>query len=165
MNPVIEPPPAAKLPFKQRIRHLWEKMLHLNATAEQIAGGFAIGIFTCCLPILPFDTPVAMGLAWLFGRNAIAAMTATTITLVIVPVIPFLWLGAYHIGKLILPAKHILKFNHANLAEILGMGWDVYRATLLGSMIIATPIALASYVLIKRLTIKWQSQHKPKPAA
>ena len=165
MKPAIETTQEAKLPLKQRIRHLWEKMIHLNATAEQIAGGFAIGIFTCCLPILPFDTPVAMGLAWLFGRNAIAAMTATTITLVIVPVIPFLWMAAYQIGKLIVPAHHILKFNHANLSEILGMGWDVYRATLIGSMIIATPIALASYVVIKRLVTKWQSQHKPKPPA
>ena len=148
-------------PFKrlspiQRVRQLWHKLIHLKESPQQIAGGFSIGIFTSFLPILPFDTPIAMGLAWLFRRNIMAAITATSITLVLVPVIPFIWFAAYHLGKLIIPAKHIGKFSDATLREVLRMGWNVFAATFIGSMIIAAPIALISYVVIKRVVTKWQ---------
>jgi uncharacterized protein len=148
-------------PFKrlspiQRVRILWHKLIHSKESPQQIAGGFSIGIFTCFLPILPFDTPIAMGLAWVFRRNIMAAVIATSITLVIVPVIPFIWFAAYHLGKLIIPAQHIGKFSEATLGELLRMGWDVFAATFIGSMIIAAPIALISYVVIKRMVTNWQ---------
>jgi uncharacterized protein (DUF2062 family) len=152
-------------PFKrfspaQRVRQLWHKLIHLQESPQQIAGGFAIGVFTSFLPVLPFDTPIAMGVAWVFRRNAIAAMIATSITIVLVPIIPFIWYAAYHIGKLIVPAKHVIKFSDASLSEVLRMGWDVFTATLIGSMILAAPIGLISYVLIKRVIIRWRQRHK-----
>jgi uncharacterized protein len=149
-----------KLSFKQRLRSLWQKLLSLNASPEQIAGGFAIGMFASCFPILPFDTPVAIGLAWLCGLNVIAAVTATSITVFVVPVIPFVWWAAYHVGRLIIPSRHAVAFRHAHAAEVLKMGWGVYSATLVGSVAFALPIALLSYVLIKRLVTQFQSAQR-----
>ena len=153
------PSREVKLSFKQRIRLLWQKLLGLDASPQQIAGGFAIGMFTSVFPILPFDTPVAMGLAWLLGLNVIAAVTATSITMVVVPVIPFVWWAAYHVGKLIIPTRHAVAFRHAQMSEVLQLGWDVYCATLIGSLVFAIPIALLSYVLVKRLVTQWQATH------
>src|SRR5260221_7589596 len=154
------PSREVKLSLKQRIRLLWQKLLGLDASPKQIAGGFAIGMFASCFPILPFDTPVAIGLAWLFGLNVIAAVTATSITVFVVPVIPFVWCAAYHVGKLIIPTRHAVAFRHAQMTEVLQMGWDVYSATLVGSLSFAIPIALMSYVLIKRLVTQWQSTQR-----
>lgn len=143
----------------QRIRDLWLKLIHLKSSPEQIAGGFSIGIFASLLPILPFDTPLAMGLAWLSRRNVMAAVTATSSTLVVVPVIPFIWLAEYHLGKLIVPAKQVVQLSHANLGEVLRLGRDVFAATFVGSMMIAPPIALISYFVIKQMVIKWRFKH------
>ena len=161
MTAVANPKPKRMEQLKQWLRDLWQKMIHQKTSPEQIASGFAIGIFASCFPILPFDTPVAIALAWLFRRNVLAAVTATTVTLVAVPLVPFLWLAAYHLGRLIVPAKSIVRFDHTNLAAVLQMGWDVYQATLVGTVLIATPIALISYVVIKRLVARWQSRTHP----
>lgn len=154
-----------KLSVKQRIRLLWHKLLGLDASPQKIAGGFAIGMFTSVFPILPFDTPVAMALAWIFRLNVAAAATATSITMFTVPVIPFVWWAAYHVGKLVVPTRHAVTFRHAQMSEVLQMGWDVYSATLVGSLVFAIPVAWVSYVLIKRLVTRWQASASEKQSA
>jgi uncharacterized protein (DUF2062 family) len=41
---------------------------------------------------------------------------------------------------------------------MLQTGWDVYAAMLVGSIIIATPVMLITYMVIKRLAARWARQ-------
>ena len=51
--------------------------------------------------------------------------------------------------------QHPLTFVHALLWDVLEKGWDVYAAMLVGSIVIAIPVTLLTYFVIKRLAERW----------
>jgi uncharacterized protein (DUF2062 family) len=145
----------ARIPLKQRVRAVWQKLSHLDARPDQIAAGFSIGIFAGLLPLNPSPIIVATVVAWLLKRNVTAAVAAAVISILYIPLLPLIWLAEYRLGKLILPVRHPLALDHARLWNVVQRGWDVYAAMLLGSLIIATPVTLAAYWLVKRLAERW----------
>lgn len=148
----------ARFALKQRAREFWQKLRHFDATAEQIAGGFSIGIFASLLPLNPSPTLTAIVVAWLLKRNVMAAIAGAAAAILFLPLLPLIWLAEYRLGKLILPIKHPVTLDQARLWEVLQKGWDVYAAMLVGSIIIATPVTLLSYLVIKRLAARWARQ-------
>ena len=145
----------ARIALKQRARRLWQKLSHLNATPDQIAAGFSIGIFASFLPLNPSPTITAIVVAWLLKRNVIAAVAGAAASILYLPLLPLIWLAEYRLGKLILPVKHPVMLDQARLWDVLQKGWDVYAAMLVGSIIIATPVTLFTYLVIKRLATRW----------
>jgi uncharacterized protein len=148
----------ATIALKQRARQIWQKLLHLNATPDQIAVGFSIGIFASFLPLNPSPEITAIVVAWLLKRNVIAAMAGAATAILYTPLLPLMWLAEYRLGKLILPVKHSVTLDQARLWDVLQKGWDVYAAMLVGSIIIATPVTLLTYVVVKRLAARWARQ-------
>jgi uncharacterized protein (DUF2062 family) len=94
---------------------------------------------------------LALGLAWLFRLNVIATLAGKTLTLLYTPLVPLLWFAEYELGKRLIGVEHAAKFDKVHLGEILQMGWDVFAAMLIGSLIIATPVSLICYVVVKRV--------------
>ena len=153
-----------RITLKQRARAFWEKLSQLDARPDQIAAGFSIGIAASFLPLNPSPIVVATVVAWLLRRSVIAAVAGATAAILYTPLLPLMWLAEYRLGKLILPVKHTLILDHARLWDVLQKGWDVYAAMLVGSIIIAAPITLLTYLIVKRLAEKWarrkdKSQH------
>jgi hypothetical protein len=148
----------ARLALKQRARQIWQKLSHLDATPDQIAAGFSIGIFASFLPLNPSPTIMAIVVAWLLKRNVIAAVAGAAASILYLPLLPLIWLAEYRLGKLILPVTHPATLDQARLWEVLQKGWDVYAAMLVGSVIIATPVTLVTYLVIKRLAARWARQ-------
>jgi uncharacterized protein (DUF2062 family) len=141
--------------FKRRIREIWEKLSHLDARPDQIASGFCIGIIASLLPLNPDPIIVATAAAWLLKRNVIAAVAGGATAILYLPLVPLIWLEEYRLGKLVLPVRHPLSLDHARLWDVLQKSWDVYAAMLVGSVIIAFPITVITYVIIKRVAEKW----------
>jgi hypothetical protein len=148
----------ARFALKQRVREIWQKLKHLNATPDQIAAGFSIGIFASFLPLNPSPTITAILVAWLLKRNVIAAVAGAAAAILYLPLLPLIWLAEYRLGKLILPVQHPVTLDQARLWDMLQTGWDVYAAMLVGSIIIATPVMLITYMVIKRLAARWARQ-------
>jgi uncharacterized protein len=148
----------ARIALKQRTREIWQKLSRLNATPDQIAAGFSIGIFAGFLPLNPSPTITATVVAWLLKQNVIAAGAGAFASILYLPLLPFIWLAEYRLGKLILPVKHPVTLDPARIWDILQSGWDVYAAMLVGSIIIATPVTLLTYLIIKRLAARWARQ-------
>ncbi|MGA2604136.1 MAG: DUF2062 domain-containing protein [Verrucomicrobiia bacterium] len=144
-----------RIALKQRIREIWRRLSPLDAQPDQIAAGFSIGIFASFLPLNPSPILLATTVAWLLKRNVIAAVAGATTAILYVPLLPLIWLAEYRLGKLILPVQHPLTLDHARLWEILQEGWDVYAAMFIGSIIIAIPITLLTYWVVKRLAERW----------
>jgi uncharacterized protein (DUF2062 family) len=144
-----------RIPLKQRVRAVWQKLSHLDARPDQIAAGFSIGIFAGLLPLNPSPIIVATVVAWLLKRNVTAAVAAAAISILYIPLLPLIWLAEYRLGKLILPVRHPLALDHARLWNVLQRSWDVYAAMLLGSIIIAVPVMLVTYWIVKRLAQRW----------
>lgn len=148
----------ARLALKQRAREIWHKLTHLDATPDQIAAGFSIGIFASFLPLNPSPTLTAILVAWLLKRNVVAAIAGAAAAILYLPLLPLIWLAEYRLGKLILPVTRPVTLDQARLWDMLQTGWDVYAAMLVGSIIIATPITLLAYLVIKRLAARWARQ-------
>jgi hypothetical protein len=148
----------ARIALKQRTRQIWQKLSHLNATPDQIAAGFSIGIFASFIPLNPSPIIAAIVVAWLLRRNVMAAIAGAAASILYIPLLPLIWLAEYQLGKLILPVKHPVTLDQARLWDVLQKGWDVYAAMLVGSIIIATPVTLLTYLVIKRLAARWARQ-------
>ena len=153
----------SRIPLKQRIREVWQKLKHVHATPDQIAAGFSIGIFASLLPLNPSAIIVAIVVAWLLKRNVMAAVAGAVISILYLPLLPLIWLAEYRLGKLILPVQHPLTLDRAHLWEVLQQGWDVYAAMFVGAIIIAAPLTLLTYLVVKRLASRWQRQNTELP--
>jgi uncharacterized protein len=149
-----------RIALKQRIREIWQKLSHLDARPDQIAAGFSIGIVASFLPLNPSPIIVATAVAWLLKRNVIAAAAGGTTAMLYVPLLPLIWLAEYRLGKLILPVQHPLTLDDARLWDVLQQGWDVYAAMFIGSIIIAAPVALLAYLVVKRLAERWAARRE-----
>jgi len=145
----------ARITLKQRIREVWQKLKHLNATPDQIAAGFCIGIFASLLPLNPSPTVTAIVVAWLLKRNVMAAVAGAVISILYLPLLPLIWLAEFRLGKLILPVQHPLTLDQARLWDVLQKSWDVYAAMFVGSINIALPVTLLTYWAVKRLAGRW----------
>jgi uncharacterized protein len=148
--------------LKQRIREIWQRLKHLDARPDQIATGFSIGIFASFLPLNPSPIIVATAVAWLLKRNVTAAVAGAVASILYMPLLPFIWLAEFRLGKLILPVQHPLALDHARLWDVLQKGWDVYAAMLVGSIIVSIPVTLLTYWIVKRLAER-RAQKKMHP--
>ena len=101
---------------------------------------------------------MATVVAWLLKRNVIAAVAGATAAILYTPLLPLIWLAEYRLGMLILPVQHPLALDHARLWDVLQKGWDAYAAMFVGSIIIATPVALLTYLVVKWLAERWARQ-------
>jgi uncharacterized protein (DUF2062 family) len=149
-----------RITLKQRVREIWQKLSRLDACPDQIALGFSIGIVASFLPLNPSPIIVATVVAWLLKRNVIAAVAGATTAILYIPLLPFIWLAEYRLGKLILPVQHPLALDQAGLWDVLQKSWDVYAAMLVGSIIIAAPFTLLTYWGVKRFAERWARQRK-----
>jgi uncharacterized protein (DUF2062 family) len=145
----------ARITLKLRIREVWQKLKQLNATPDQIAAGFCIGIFASLLPLNPSPTITAIVGAWLLKMNVMAAVAGAVISILYLPLLPLIWLAEFRLGKLILPVQHPPTLDQERLWDVLQKGWDVYAAMLVGSIIIAIPVTLLTYWAVKRLAERW----------
>ena len=148
----------AGVSLKRRIRAIWQKLSQLDAQPRQIAAGFSIGIAAGFLPLNPSPIVVATAVAWLMKSNVVAAVAGAAVAILYIPLLPLIWLAEYRLGKLILPVQQPLTLDEARLWDILQKGWDVYAAMLVGSIIIATPVTLLAYLVVKRFAERWARQ-------
>jgi uncharacterized protein (DUF2062 family) len=141
--------------LKRRAREVWQRLAQLDARPDQIAAGFSIGIIASLVPLNPDPIIVATATAWLLKRNVIAAVAGGATAILYIPLVPFIWLAEYRLGKVILPVRHSLVLDHARLWDVLQKSWDAYAAMLVGSIIIATPITVVTYLIVKRVAERW----------
>jgi uncharacterized protein (DUF2062 family) len=146
---------VARIALKQRIRSVWQRLSRLEIRPDQIAFGFCIGIVASFLPLNPSPLALATVVAWLLKRSVISAVAGALTAILYSPLLPLIWLAEYRLGKLILPVQQPLVLDRANLWDVLQKGWDVYAAMFVGSIIIATPITLLAYFVVKRLAERW----------
>jgi uncharacterized protein (DUF2062 family) len=82
---------------------IWHKLARLDATPDQIAIGFSIGIFASFLPLNPSPAVTAIAVAWVLKRNVVAAGAGAMAAIAYVPLLPVIWLAEYRVGTSILP--------------------------------------------------------------
>lgn len=136
--------------LKRFARYWYLRLVRIQATPHNIAIGLAAGVFIGLLPVLPFQTILAIALAFAVRGSKIAAALGTWVSN------PLNWaplyLLFYKIGKAIVPF-HIPNFRPSELEmkEMLEVGWKFFTAMMIGGLVIAIPSAIVAYFAGRKL--------------
>jgi uncharacterized protein (TIGR03546 family) len=156
---------------KRWLREHSLKLLAIRDTPEAIAGGIAIGIFFGFTPLFGLKTLLAIFFAWLTRSNIIAAVVAGTLHDVVLPIMPVVFIWEYQIGYWILnqewpqgiPSLHLTIHEWRDWTRLLSL--RVGKPMLVGSMIIATPLAGACFFIGKAIVAHYHRKHPHSPPA
>jgi uncharacterized protein (DUF2062 family) len=127
-----------------------------------MAWGVAIGIFFGFLPIFGLKTLSAIFVAWLTRSNIIAAVLATTLHDIILPFMPVVYAAEYKVGFWLLSAPHHwpTSLRKVNWAPHAWLSWTTFltvgKPMLVGSIVCAAPVALASFAITKLIVERHQ---------
>jgi uncharacterized protein (DUF2062 family) len=145
------------------------KLLAIRDTPEAIAGGVAIGIFFGFAPLFGLKTLLAIFFAWLTRSNVLAAVLATTLHDIILPLMPVIYRWQYSVGFWLLSHPHHWppplgtapweNLRWRSWATIYTIGKDL----LLGSFVCTLPLSMAAYVLTNRLVSRHQRKKQLSP--
>jgi len=146
----------------EHFRSLWRRLLELRDTPHAVAGGVAIGFFYGFMPLFGVKTLLSLLTAWLMRCSKISAVIAVSLHDVVIPVAPFLLRLEYEIGYWVLSNPHRLPpkmvLHELKLHSVLHWATIVnivkwlasYHGgfpLLVGSVMMALPAALVSYVI------------------
>ena len=143
------------------------KLLAIRDTPEAIAGGVAIGIFFGFTPLFGLKTISAIFFAWLTGSNILAAVIAGALHDIILPFMPVIYRWEYDVGYYLLSHPHRWPQSLARLHRD-GFAWrnwlaflgGVGKPLLVGGVVCATPFAVLSFFLTRRIVDRHQQKKK-----
>jgi len=150
----------------------FKSILKVKESPHRIALAFALGVFVGISPFLGLHYIGALLLAWLFRLNKLVAVVGVSVNnpWTIVPLSTFcVWIGAKLMGiKDVLPeidwagislTKIIGKFSDIESLKVMTKQlWPVISSFFVGSMLICTLSAIASYFIIQILLEKYQEE-------
>lgn len=144
--------------LKQKTAQFIERVKQLKGDPNFIASGMAIGIFVGITPTFPFHTILAIGLAYILRASKAAAAIGVWIGNPLT--IPFIYLGSYKTGTLILGTSLPFDAKFTTFTELTKLGFEATIALLTGGVIIGIPFAAASYFITRRLVKKIRSRRR-----
>jgi uncharacterized protein len=157
--------------FRDKSRQL----LQLKDTTHAIALGTAIGMFFGFVPLWGFKTLLALGVSRLVRANLLATAIAATLHDVALPLMPLLLRWEYDIGYWLLSHPHELppSLRLSHHSPSVWFHWSTFltvgRPLLLGALVIAAPIAVATYyimlAIVERARAKTIAPVEQKPTA
>ncbi len=145
------------------------KLLAIRDTPEAIAGGVAIGIFFGFTPLFGLKTLLAIFFAWLTRSNILAAVLASALHDIILPLMPVVYRFEYDVGYFLLNRPHRLP------PPMIAAGWEnlhwrswmsilkVGKDLLLGSIVCAAPPATLAYFVTRRIVARHHARHWQPP--
>lgn len=142
--------------FNRQLRYYYWRFIRLKGDPHDLALGIALGVFSGLLPIVPFQTALAIFLALVFGGSKITAALGTWISN------PLNWYLIYslnyRIGAAILGLSEqnrgfssvMAAIQHGEegltlVRAILGAGGSILSAFLLGGLIMGLLVAPVFY--------------------
>ena len=158
------PLPGPLVRFKRWLSAHHMTLMTLTDTPHSIALGSAIGIFFGFTPLLSMKTLLSIAVAWLCKCNKIAAAVAVTLHDIILPLMPAIYFWQYKIGMRVLHGRpaaraafHPFAFSDfTHWGAFLRVGWPL----LFGSFFLAVPCALITYLIMRMLVTRAQSDRQ-----
>lgn len=150
---------------------LWHKLRRLQGSAPALALGTAVGVFIGIAPLMPFKSLLIVLITVVAGGSTIAALLVCTLIcnpLTYLPLYSLAWLA----GNLLLPARAdwttlqaaMDRIRQAGLMESLALigevGFDAGLVLLVGGLLLALPLSLASYPLALRFFVRIEQNRR-----
>ncbi|HEY9698730.1 MAG TPA: DUF2062 domain-containing protein [Trichocoleus sp.] len=133
--------------WKRSLRYLYLRLLRLRDTPDQIAKGFAFGVFWGMFPLPGLQMAIAILTAALFRSSKIAAAAGTWLTNPITT-LPFTALN-FHIGQTVLGRewRDLPLGSLQSLQSFMELGTEFITAYLLGCAIVGFCGGTLSYIV------------------
>lgn len=139
--------------IKRSIQDYYSKLMNSPGRIEEVAGGFALGVFIAFSPWLGLHTVTALLLAFILRKSYAAAVLGT---LVFNPMTGmFILLADFQVGKAFLRLEHVympphLSFDLDGLSHLWRSGIEIMYPLFVGSLMLGLVAAAASYFLARR---------------
>ncbi|MDQ7031253.1 MAG: DUF2062 domain-containing protein [Desulfonauticus sp.] len=146
--------------FQRVCRYWYLRILRIKSSPESVALGLAIGIFVGFLPIIPFQTVVAVAFAFLFRSSKIAAALGTWISNPLNVV--FFYYMLYVVGKIFVPVQAKLDFSHLAMKDLIQAGWDLFLAMTVGGLVLGIPASIATYFIFLKIIRRYREKKREK---
>jgi hypothetical protein len=134
------------------------RLLRLRAQPDEIAKGFALGIFIGMTPTIGGQMLIAVFFAMLLRQNKIAAAIAVWISNPLTA--PFIYGLEYETGRYLLGMERVqLQLSAEALSK---MSYDILVPMCLGSLIYGVLLTAISYAVILRMVPNMKNWHMPR---
>ena len=143
--------------FWTRIRQWIDCVKKFHGDPHFVAMGMAIGVFVAATPSMPFQTAIAVALAFILRSSKAAAAIGVWISNPIT--FPFFYLASYKVGALLFGLSDAFDFGNEPI-DILKLGAEVTIAAVTGGIIIGILLALTTYFITRKIYIKIRSLEK-----
>ncbi|WP_054692794.1 DUF2062 domain-containing protein [Desulfosarcina cetonica] len=163
MNPsrkrLTKKPPAFTGP-RERLSQMLVRLRQLEGNPHYIAMGMGLGIFVSILPIIPLQTLVAVGLAYLFRGSKSAAALGTWLSNPLT--IPLVYYANYKLGCLLLGYEATLNnITFDSFSQLMALGIDVTWAMLVGGALIGAVLGIMAYFITLRIFVTIRNRSCP----
>ena len=145
---------------RERLSQILVRMRQLEGNPHYIALGTAIGTFVSITPIIPFQTAVAVTLAFLVRGSKSAAAIGTWLSNPLT--IPLVYYADYKLGCVLLNCQttaESIRFD--SFSQLMDLGLEVTSAMLVGSLVLGSIIGVIVYFLTFRVFARNRRRSQP----
>jgi uncharacterized protein (DUF2062 family) len=155
INPKRSP---LKEKIKSKIKHWAKRTKALNGEPRYVAMGIAVGIFVSATPTIPFQTIIAVALAFIMrGSKAAAALGVWLSNPITFPVF---YLASYKIGAFLFGISTDTYIAGHTASDLLKLGFDISLAAITGGIVIGIILAMGAYIITHKIVRKIRSREK-----
>ena len=149
-EPVASPP--VRLNLRRRATEYYQRLMETPGRIDQVAGGFALGVFFGFSPWHGFHFLLTMAFCALLRRSYAAGMLGAIVFNVFTGL--FIFAAELEVGRRVLGIGRIrlppeLKFNYHGLRQLFTAGAHIFLPYLVGSVIVGGVAAVISYFWLR----------------
>lgn len=142
--------------IKRAIRYNYLRVMRLKVSTHSIALGTAVGVFAGCLPVLPFQTVVAVTIAFVLRCSLVGAAAGTWVSN---PLnwVPF-YTACFFIGNWLVPIDVSFDPHNMELEQLLEQGWGIVVVMMTGGLVMAVPGSILTYLITFRAVTRFRQR-------
>ena len=144
--------------IKSSIKYWINRTRALNGEPRYVAMGMAVGVFVSATPTIPFQTFIAVTMAFILRGSKSAAAIGVWLSNPLT--LPVFYLASYKTGALLLGTSNGADFSGHTTADLLKLGFDISLAAMSGGIIIGIMLAIGAYFVTRKIVTKIRSREK-----
>ena len=133
----------------KKLKELYHKLIHSHATPEEVAWGFAIGVFIAMTPTLGLHMILAIALCAVLKKNEVATVLGTWVVNPLT-IFPCYWL-AFKIGLFFLGRPLQQDLTARAIKDIFHLGGKIILPLWIGGIVLGLLSAIPSYFLVLKI--------------
>jgi hypothetical protein len=140
-----------------RIQQWKSRVKDFHGDPHFVAMGMAIGVFVAATPSMPFQTVIAVALAFILRSSKAAAAIGVWLSNPIT--FPVFYLASYKVGTLLFGISEVYNPDGES-ADLLKLGAEITIAAVIGGIIIGLFLAIAAYFITRKIYTKIRFREK-----